>query len=207
MSSINVLFYSNHCEASQLLISMMSKENLLRFFHQICTDNNPKVPTQIKVTPTIMIRGIPTPYEAGDAFAWFAKVKQWKINVMMQNMNSAQQQYFQNMGGNLAGDNLNILGFSNAEMSGMSDIFSFFSKNMAQECQEAMPQTFFSCGNMGQDNIFTPPLENGSYMVKDSVRVNENKQKELLSKLTADRNNQDAMFRQNIDNFRKQCNQ
>lgn len=204
MSSINVLFYSNFCEGSKLLVSMMMKEGLLVFFHQICTDNNPKIPRQIRVTPTIMIRGIPTPYEAGDAFSWLAKIKQWKLSLTVQNMNNAQQQYLSSINGNLTTDKLNVLGFSNAEMSGMSDIFSFFSKNISQECQEAMPQTFFSCTSMGQDNIFTPPLENGSYKTSELIKINENKQREMTNKLIQERNNQDLMFKKNTDNFMKQ---
>ncbi len=151
MSSINILFFSNNCEPSKYLISLFQNEKIIQFFHLVCTDNNPKIPAQITKTPTIIIRGIPTPYVAGDAFAWFAKIKQWKINLMMQKMSLAQQQYLQNINNNLTGDNEQILGFSEAEMSGMSDIFSFFSKNIQQECQDAFPKSYFSCENLGKN--------------------------------------------------------
>ena len=207
MSSVNILFFSNHCDGSKHLISLMQSEKLIRFFHTICTDNNPKVPPQIKVTPTIIIRGIPTPYVAADAFAWFSKVKQWKINMIMKKMTTAQQQYLQSINSNLIANNSNLLGFSAAEMNGMSDIFSFFSQNMTNECQDAFPQSFFTCNNLGKENIFTPPLETGQYKINDldsKYKLNAEKQKLLHSNLEAERKKQDELCKQSIDNFKKQ---
>lgn len=201
-----MLFFSNNCEGSKQLLSMLQSEKLIRFFHLICTDNNPKIPPQIKVTPTLIIRGVTTPYVAGDCFIWFAKVKQWKINIMMQKMTSSQQQYLQNVNHNLVNNDLNILGFNKFEMSGMSDFFSFYSRNMEQECQEAFPQSYFKCDNIGDDKIFTPPLEDGSYKLTDGAKykITQSQQKELQTKLEMDRKKQDELFKQNIDNFKKQ---
>ncbi|AGF85400.1 hypothetical protein QJ854_gp382 [Moumouvirus goulette] len=206
MSSINMLFYSNNCEGSKLLLAMFQTESLTRFFHLICTDNNPKLPPHIKVTPTIIIHGIPTPYVAGDAFAWLAKIKQYKYIISMQKMGQAQQQYLQNITGNI-NDN-NILGFSEVEMNGMSDIFSFFSKNLAQECQDALPQVFVNYNNLGKEKIFTPPLEDGKYRItKDSkCKLDAKRQKDLYTKLELDRKKQDKIFEQSIENFKQQFN-
>ena len=168
MSSINILFFSNNCEGSKQLLSMLNSEKITGFFHLICTDNNPKVPPQIKVTPTLIIRGQPIPYVAGAAFAWLAKVKQWKIIMTMKQMNDNQQQYLKSINCNLAADQTNILGYNASEMNGMSDIFSFFAKDVALECQEPLPQSFFSYSNLGKEYIKTEPLENGSYKVDDS---------------------------------------
>lgn len=203
MSSLNILFHSNKCEGSKILLSMMQNEKLIRFFHLICTDNNPKIPPQINITPTIVIRGVLTPYVAGDAFAWLAKIKQWKINMDIQKMNSAQQEYLKNINNNLISDNNNnILGFNQSEMAGMSDIFSFFSKNINQECQDALDQAYFSYNNIGQENIFTPPLEDGTYKTNNTkIKINENKQKDLLNTLKQDRSKQDLLIKQNVDNF------
>lgn len=198
MSSVNVLFYSNKCDASQYLIALLKSENLLRFFHQICTDNNPKVPLQIKYTPTIIIRNNPTPYVAGDAFIWVSKIKQWKVNIMMQKMTSAQQQYMQAINNNLKTNDSNILGFSEAEMSGMSDIFAFFSKDMTKECQDPFPQSFFTCNNLGNENIFTPPKE------EDKFKINDKKHKELYNNLEKERKIQDELFKKNIENFQNE---
>jgi len=206
MSSINALFFSNGCEGSKQLISMMQSEKLTRFFHLICTDNNPKVPSSIRVTPTLIIRGIPTPYVAGDAFVWLAKIKQSKMNMSMQKMNTAQQQYLQSINNNLVTNDTNLLGFTNDEMNGMSDMFSFFSKNISEECQDALPKSFFAYDKIGQENIFTPPLEDGTYKISDSAKckINAAKQKQLHNNLETERKKQDSVFKQNIDNFRKQ---
>lgn len=198
MSLVNVLFYSNNCDASKYLMKLMQGENLLRFFHQICTDNNPKVPPQIKCTPTLFIRNNPTPYVAGGAFIWLSKIKQWKVNMMMQQMTTAQQQYFQTINNNLSSNDSNILGFSEAEMSGMSDIFAFFSKDMTKESQDSFPQSFFTCDNLGKENIFCPPKE------EDKFIINAAKHKELHSNLERERKQQDEQFKQNIKSFQKQ---
>lgn len=208
MSSINILFFSNNCEGSKQLLSLMQQEKLDRFFHLICTDNNSRIPPQIKVTPTLVIRGVPTPYIAGDAFAWLAKIKQWKIRTQMQNINNAQQQYLQSINNNLNMDKTNLLGFNQTEMNGMSDIFSFFSKNIKDECQDALPQSYFSCNNMGNENIFTPPLEDGSYKLKKNTKckLDSTKQKELCANLEQARKKQDDVFKENINNFVKKLN-
>ncbi|AYV85289.1 MAG: hypothetical protein Satyrvirus9_15 [Satyrvirus sp.] len=197
MSQFNILFFSNNCEGSKHLISLMQSENLIRFFHLICTDNNPKIPPQIKVTPTLIIRGVSAPYVAGDAFSWFAKIKQWKINLLMQTISSTQQQYLQSINNNLVLDDSNILGFSQIEMNGMSDIFSFFSKNITQEREDPLPQSFFVFNNIGNENIFTPPKED----IKD---IDDKKQKLLCNDLEVDRKKQDTIFKQGMDKFIKQ---
>lgn len=206
MSGINMLFYSNKCEGSKLLLSMLNSEKLTKFFHIVCTDNNPKVPPQIKLTPTLIIRGQPTPYVAGDAFIWLARVKQWKIIMTMKKMNTMQQQYFKNINNNLSADDSNILGFSAAEMNGMSDIFSFFSRDIVQENQESFPQSYFSCANLGHENIFTPPLEDGSFKIKGEAKykIDSIKQRELCKKLEQERQCQDVNIKKTIDSFMDQ---
>ena len=210
MSAINILFFSNHCDGSKQLISLMQKEGLIKFFHLICTDNNPKIPPNITVTPTIMIKGIPTPYVAGDAFAWFAKMKQLKIYNAMQNVNKEQQKYLKDINNN-DDDNSNILGFNKIEMNSITDMFSFFSQDENNECNEAFPQSFVSCNDKNEINIYTPPLENGTYKITGNklsgnkkCKINALKQKELQNKLEQERIQQDKIFKQNIENFRKQ---
>ena len=194
MSSVNILFYSNHCEGSKHLLSLMQGEKLTRFFHLICTDNNSKIPPQIKLTPTLIIRGVPTPYVAADAFAWFSKIKQWKINMNIQRASTAQQKYLQNINGNLDTNNHNVLNFSQAEMEGMSDIFAYLQED------NPVPHAYFNYNNLGNENIFAPPKE------EDKYKINANKQKELQNNLEIARKKQDIDFKQKIDDFRNQYN-
>lgn len=190
MSSANILFYSNHCECSKHLISSMQNENLIRFFHTICVDNNPKIPPQITKTPTLIIRSIPTPYVAGDAFVWLSRIKQWKVNATMQKVTSAQQQYLQSVNNNLVANDSKVLGFSQAEMNGMSDIFSFFSQD------DAFPQSYVTCDSMHKETIFTPPLEDG--------KINVTEQKKKQNQLVLDRKKQDETFKKLVKDFKDQ---
>lgn len=203
MSSLNILFYSKKCQGSIQLLSLLQIEKLDQYFHLYCIDDN-SAPPQIKVTPTLIIRNIPTPYVAGDAFIWLAKVKQWKTNILMQRMNNEQQKYLQSINNNLVSNESHVLGFSDAEMNGMSDIFSFFSQNMEKECQDPFPQSY--CSNESKDNIFTPPLEGGSYKVGSNpkCKISQDKQKLMLHTLETARKQQDDTFKNNIESFRKQ---
>lgn len=204
----NLLFYSNNCEASQHLLSMMQQENLIRFFTLLCTDNNISIPSQITVTPTLIIAGVPSPYVGGDAFSWLSRIKQWKMQVIRQNMNNSQQEYLKKVNENLANDSDSdkLLPFCPIEMNKMSDMFSFFSQNINSECQESLPQTYFSCDNIGKDNICTPPLENGTYKANKKLSVNKDRQDILLSQLQTERKQQEINFKTNIDKFRKMKN-
>jgi len=187
---------------------MLRSEKLDRFFHLICTDNNSAVPTQIRATPTILLRGVPIPFVAGDAFAWLARVKQWKMNLVMQNMNTVQQQYMKSINKNLVSEGTHFEGFSQAEMNSMSDIFSHFSKNITQENQDSLQQSYVTCNNMGNENIFTPPLEDGSYKLSDNtkVKINPNKLKEMYNNLKQERVKNDEQMKQLNDEFRNQYN-
>jgi hypothetical protein len=201
MSQVNILFYSNFCEGSKQLIALLESEKLTKFFHLICTDNNAeKIPPQIKCTPTLIIRGVPVPYVAADAFRWFSKVKQWKVQMLMQRLSMAQQQYLKSTNNNLITDanNSNVLGFSTEEMGGMSDIFAYL------QSDDAMPHSYVPPNS--KDYIFTPPLEDGQYKINSDgkYKINPLKQKELQTKLESERREQDKSFKENIDNFRKQ---
>lgn len=190
MSNVNILFYSNNCEGSKVLMSLMKNEGLLNFFHLVCTDNNPSVPPQIKLTPTLVIKNLPMPYIASGCFNWLAKIKQWKINTQLQRMSNLQQQYLQKSSDNLNGDSSNLLGFSQTEMEGMSDIFAYI------EEEHAIPHSYFNCNQLGKEQIFAPPRE--------ASKLNATKQSELHNKLNQERRKQDEEFKTNIDNFKKQ---
>uniref|UniRef100_A0A6C0LT47 Uncharacterized protein n=1 Tax=viral metagenome TaxID=1070528 RepID=A0A6C0LT47_9ZZZZ len=194
MNNVNVLFYSNHCEPSRLLLSMMNNENITRFFFLICTDNNKNIPPQITITPTIVIRGVSSPYIAGDAFVWLSKIKQWKVHRNLQKMSTMQQKYITDMNSNLVGDNI-YHGFSKEEMNGMSDMFAYLSTD------EAIQHSYFDYSKIGQENIITPPNEDEKFL-----RINENKHKQLKNILESERYKQDEAFKQTIENFKKVVN-
>ncbi len=194
--SANVLFFSNGCDGSQALLSLMQSEGLIKFFHLICTDNNNKIPSQITVTPTLIIRGVPIPYVAAGAFAWFSKVKQWKINTMMQRMADAQKQHMQSdssANGNSDNSESNLLGFSKAEMEGMSDMFAYLGAD-----ETAAPHSQLSYNNIEKDHII------GKSHGHEEDKLDEIQQKQRYHKMESDRKKQEQMFKQQIDSFKNQ---
>lgn len=193
MNSLNILFYSNRCQQSKDLISLLNNEGLTKYFHLICVDNNPNVLPNTQ-TPTLVIRGMPTPYIKGDAFTWLSRVKQWKNQMLLRNFASAQQQFIQTMNNNLTPDNNNLLGFNKLEMQQMSDMFSFFESDMKNEIDSSFPQMYVNYNQVGHESIFTPPKESGF----NKVKADKAKQ------LEEERKKQDHLFKKSIEEFHKQ---
>lgn len=182
-------------------MSMMETEKLLRFFHLFCTDNG-NVPPAIKLTPTIVLKGNPTFYVAGDAFSWLARVKQWKISMQMEQLDREQRDHMSRIDGNLRVENKQYLGFSDAEMNSMSDIFSFFSKDITKACDEALPQSFQRLDTISEHTIFAPPLEGTTYDVKEIRKPSDHQYISDLKRLQQERKNQDNKIQQAITSFR-----
>ena len=205
---MNVLFYSNRCEASKHLISLMQTEKLIKYFHLVCTDNT-KVPANITVTPTIIIKGIPIPYVAVDAFAWFAKIKQWKLNVDLQRINNEQQKYLQNINNNLmtTTPQPNLFGFNQAELTAVSRVmFSIILKTLSmiipRHCLNPTSLVLWWVKTLSIPYLW----KYGSFKVKSTAtyKISKEKAKELQKNLEAERKKQDAQFSQAINQFRKQ---
>lgn len=202
----NVLYYSNMCDCSKELIAILQREDIYKYLHTICIDNNTNIPPNIK-TPTIIIKGSPTPYILGDAFLWVARMKQRKENIIMRRMNNNQLQYIRNINNNLMpAENEQIKGFSEAEMSGMSDMFSLFSLDQKRECHDAFPQSFVTCQNIGKQFIETLPLENGSYKISknNEHKITEKQQEKMVKSLESLRQEQDNTFKSYFDEYKKQ---
>lgn len=190
MSNTNILFYSNKCEGSQTLLSMMKSENLIKYFLQVCTDNNKNLPALINNTPTLIIKGIPTPYVGGDAFVWLSQVKQWKLKCQVQKIANMQNQTLTTA--NLTGgQTTNLLGFSDSEMSGISDLFGYL------EDGKEMPHSYVNYNQIGQDNILTPSNENPN----DKITIT--KHKELNRNLETLRKQQDDIFKKSVSDLKR----
>lgn len=206
MAQYNIFFFSNNCDASRCLITQFKNEKIIDFFYQICVDNNPKIPPTITATPTLILKGNPTPYVGSNAFIWFTKIKEWKVNMMMKKLSSDQNNYLSKISNNLNTNNIldsntntnsNLLGFNEMEMGSSSDIFSFFAKDMDKECENALPQSYVDYSMIGNDYIFTPPLD------PDNDKINSAKQKKICNDLLKTRKDQEIHIKNGIDNFRK----
>jgi len=198
MNQSNIIFFSNNCEASKLLLIMMARENILGYFYKICTDFNPNLPQNIRITPTIIIRGSQL-YEATEAFNWLARIKQWKQNILMHKISNEQLQYFQKMNNNLVPDGNNLLGYNTTEMNAISDAFAFYNKEIKMECQEPFPQSFVTCDNVGKIEIFAPPEPEND----KEKKINPSKQAKLVKQLESKRNKEVETIKQSYDSFQK----
>lgn len=208
MCDRNILFFSNYCERSKLLISMFNSENLTRLFYTHNIDNNPSLRSSIKVTPTIIIRGHNVLHSGEAAFVWLASVKRFRINLQMKQMNAKQQQFMDNINQNLSVEKNSLLGYNATEMNCTSDIFSFCGNNVTGEEDNPLPQSYTEYGKIGSDAIFTPPLENGTYDISDksTCALNELQHKTLHNMLVQERSQQDEIIRNNRDKFLSQPN-
>ena len=189
MSSVNVLFYSKKCEGSTTLMRIMENEKLLKFFNLICTDNNPDIPPQIKFTPTLILKDVPVPYVAGDAFAWLNKMKQMRINNEIKKMNEKQKQHFEKISNVMnKEEETSILEFSKEEMGDTPDLYSYL------DYDDAIQHSYFDCKNLGKEAILTP---------KDkSEKMSESEYKKLQGRLKNERSKQDTDFKRSIESFK-----
>jgi hypothetical protein len=169
-------------------------ENITRFFILSCIDTTPP-PKGIEYTPTMLIKGVPTPYVGSDVFKWLAKIKEWKRIVIAKKRETKQNKYLNQISNNLrTEDNNNIMGFNKMEMDSLSDIFSFFSSNMDNECQEAMPQKYVNCNDNKNSIIFAPPIDSESKI--DSVN-----QKSFVTNLHRKRHEQEMEIKNSFNNY------
>ena len=203
MSLINALYWSKKCQASALLMEMMrNEENVIKYFHLICTEDNPHtIPPQIKVTPTLIIKGINIPYVGGDAFAWLSKVKQWRNSLKIQQMGMEQQKYMDGINKNLDNDCYKVIGFSQAEMNSISDMFSYYSKDIEKEIQKPMQQYFVHPEKINQIEIFTPPLENGEYTISNKVKMSQKEHMERVKNIESKRKDDHSTMKKQMDAF------
>lgn len=187
---MNIFFYSNNSDSCKVFITLMQGEGLLRFFHQVCVDGNKDIPQGIRV-PGIMIKGMPKTFMGEEAFAWFSRVKQWRINAQMKKISSDQQKYLSNINSNLAAQEDNILGFSPVEMEGLSDMFAYL------DTDSSAVRTYYNYDKMGQGDIDIRAKIQERKMTADQTN-------KTTKELENQRRKQDELLKTNIDNFRKQ---
>lgn len=202
MNVSNMIFFSNRCDASQILLSLLKNERILRFFEIVCTDNNPNIPPEIKVTPTLLIKRTPqqtdpnqskwTIYQAGQAFIWLEKIKQWRGELLRRHIASVSDSNRSQSAESKAQeeDLAKIIGFSKEEMSGISDMFALM------DVDEALPHSQMEYNKMGgkDDHIYYVGLK------KDSeVKLDEESQIKLTKKILEERKKDDVSRIKEID--------
>ena len=167
---VNLLFYSNRCMMSKHLIVEMNKEGILQYFQRICVDDNPRIPPGMNTFPAIIAKGNPKVFAASEAFGWFAMIKQQAHRLRMRNMTEEQSRHLGAIDRNLSTHYCSLLGYASEEMGSSSDNYSFYNHNIQLESQEALPQFYFPCVNLGKDSILTPPLPDGSFTISEKSK-------------------------------------
>ena len=76
-----------------------------------------------------------------------------------------------------------------------------YSSEINNECQESLPQSYYSLNNMGKLSIITPPLENKSYSTQNMNKIARDEHYEKHKHLEESRKQQDQEIKQSIDNF------
>jgi len=185
MSNANYLFFSNRDQECQTLIAMMRTETLLQYFNVISVDQG--YPQGITIVPTLIIRNSPVKIEGPDTFKWIVAIKQWRQNMLLNNMSN---EYNTSIGNNLQ-MNSSILGYSQPEMNAFSDSFALL------QTDNPLPQTFAEHltkkGDQSKFLIFTPPTED--------IKIDESRQSKMVRQITKERQEQDSANKKQLENF------
>tara|TARA_B100001248_G_scaffold253914_1_gene231692 strand:- start:1749 stop:2261 length:513 start_codon:yes stop_codon:yes gene_type:complete len=111
--SKSILFYSNRCQHSKRALDIINKNNINIKLVSI-DDKSIKLPSFLKVVPTIIEQGIEKPLEGDFVFKWLDRYnKQNSSQVSTQDKPNQLQ------------DNSKIQPFFSNEMSGYSDGYSY----------------------------------------------------------------------------------
>ena len=176
-NNVNILFYSKECNTCINLLKILHNENLLSCFKLFCVDERLNdIPPQITVVPTMIVSNIGRTLVAQEIFEWITKIK------------FVRQQQLMNVNKNIIKQNLlkvaqnstqGPLGYSEQEMSGMSDMFAY------KDIDKAQPHNFFGVGEEDKHAIFTAP---------ELSKLSDNEQSTQIKEIENYRNNQDGEF-------------
>ena len=110
-----ILFYSNKCKHSQKAIQIINKYNI--DIQKICIDDNKvKLPSFLKVVPTIIDKNNPQPLEGNNVFGWLEQHSKEVVKEVKKTESTDGIEPF----------------FSN-EMSGYSDHYSYIGNENPME--------------------------------------------------------------------------
>ncbi|VVU95220.1 hypothetical protein CPAV1605_945 [seawater metagenome] len=142
----NILFFSNQCNYCSAFIALLKKENISDIFNFINVDENPELPDYIKKVPTIMVDNVTKPLVGKAAFNWVQM--QTDINNQTNNIKSRTADTFQ------ATTNKGPGGFTEKEMTGISDSFSFVAADQDKDMKKS-----YNFVEEKEEEIFIAPEE------------------------------------------------
>jgi len=164
--NINILFYSNNCETCKSLIKILENEKLIQYFLPVCVDDKlERLPPQIEVVPTMIVKNMNKPLIAEETFEYVKQVKFIKNSQNNFNENNSYK---------------GLVGFTDVELGSHSDSFAFTKDNAP-----ALPQNYLGYKDDEKHTIFTAPEQN---------KLKDTDQNKLISELIGKRDKQDEQY-------------
>jgi len=152
-------------------MSILSNEDLIKFFRLVCVDNNIDYFIShigLQKVPTMIVQNMPKPLVSAEIFEWVKQVKFIKYNKILNTNKNPQADEMQ--------------GFSLDEMGRLSDNFTY----QNPELQIALPQTFFRYGDEKNNVIFTAP---------EHKKISKNEQEDKIRDLASSRDTEMATIK------------
>jgi len=169
--SNSVIFYSKKCKYSNKALKIISENNIP--IKPICIDDKSiKLPSFLKVVPTIIEQGTDRPLEGDFVFKWLQSRTKKSVNV-----SSSNSQITSN---NLHTDNSQIQPFFSNEMSGYSDGYSYLNNespmNHSYEFLNGMPS------NNQNNNQMNPQINSNQNSSEKEDQFNKDYENYLKSR-------------------------
>ena len=148
---LNLLFYSKKCKTCENLEYKLRQENMLHMFIMKCVDEHTtKLPPQIHMVPTMIVKGINRPIEGIKTFEWIEQMK----FLRRQHSNNIQRQITPNV------QPVKItnepLSYKKDEMGGISDIYTYVN-NDPNNKSAYFQHNYFGYKDEDKNGIFTAP--------------------------------------------------
>jgi hypothetical protein len=177
-----ILFYSEKCETSQHLITLLYNEGLLGNFRKFSLEKDRQFfPKSIDRVPTLIAPEVPRPLVAQEAFQWLQGIKFMRHQQMIEkNKKIAHMNMLKNM---QAQNGPNPL--ITSEMAGFSDGYAYYTDGPV-DIDNPQPKSFFGYKEEEKNAIFTHI---------EMPKITQDEQAKRIQAEEANRKQQDNSFK------------
>lgn len=176
----NILFYSNKCKTCELFMTHCKNNDVLKHFKLICIEDTVgKLPSALKVVPSILVKGHNGLIEGKQTFEWLKGLIEMK-----KSMSQDKTKLINNEDKNTEDKTKrNLLDFTIKELTGISDDFAYLKVDNPQ------PKSFLQYGADKEHAIYTAPEGN---------KINKRQQEDLINKFNSQRTTDQQQFETKI---------
>ena len=183
MSDLNILFYSNKCKTCELFMTHCKNNEILKHFKLICIEDTVgKLPSALKVVPSILVKGHQGLIEGKQTFEWLKGLIEMKKSLI----NDKNKTSIEN---DKDKEKRNLLDFTLKELTGISDDFAYLNVDNPQ------PKSFLQYGADKEHAIYTAP---------ESNKINKRQQEDLINKFNSLRVNDQQQFETKIKKYHEE---